>query len=208
MHQSYRFRLAAPLVAALLLSTGAAAQGGNQSDIGFPSVTGSGALGANMSGPGLRGVNELFARDSRATRFRNATVGCSVRTAARAYRDSVAGVPRDPRSAAVDALLAGSPSADAAAVAAALSRGAPAAAGETRALADALHGLYDPRTGCPDDAREFAEAPRWEEAIRMYRELLAALPDEALAPPAPELLAVHGALQSVLVRSTRRREGR
>ncbi|HYW09491.1 MAG TPA: hypothetical protein VE913_21195, partial [Longimicrobium sp.] len=106
------------------------------------------------------------------------------------------------------ALLAGSPSADAAAVAAALSRGAPAAAGPARALADALHGLYDPRTGCPDDPREFAEAPRWEEAIRSYRELLAALPDEALAPPAPELLAVHGALRSVLVKFTRRREGR
>ncbi|HYW09716.1 MAG TPA: hypothetical protein VE913_22320, partial [Longimicrobium sp.] len=118
MHRSHRFRLVAPLVGALLLATGAAAQGGNQSDIGFPIITGSGAVGGNMSGPGLRAGNALFARDSRSTRFRNATVGCSVRTAARAYRDSVAGVPRDPRSAAVDALLAGSPSADPAAVAA------------------------------------------------------------------------------------------
>ena len=208
MHRSLRFRLAAPLAATLLLAVGAAAQTGNQSDIGFPNVTGSGAVGGHLNGPGLRGANELFVHDALATRFRNAAVGCGVRSAARAYADSAAAAPRDPRSAAVYALLAGSPSADAGALAAALSRGAPAAAGEARALANALRGLYAPPTGCPDDAEEFAEAPRWEEAFQAYRAFLRALPDEALAPPAPELLAVHDALENVLVKSTRRRERR
>ena len=205
MHQSLRFCLAAPFAAVLLLVPArAAAQIGNQSDIGFPNTTGSGATGGSFAGPGLRVMNELFARDRSGTRFRSPGVGCAVRTAARAYADSVAAAPRASRSPAVDALLAGSPSADPAAVAAALSRGAPRAQEEARRLADALRGLYDPPTGCPDHAREFPEAGRWEEAIRAYRALLRALPDEALAPPAAELVAVHEALDGVLRKSTRR----
>jgi hypothetical protein len=208
MHQALRFRLAAPFAAMLLLPALAVAQAGNQSDIGFPNTTGSGASGGSFAGPGLRTVSDLFSREGQGTRFRSSGIGCAVRTRARAYADSVAAVPRPVRIAAVDALLAGSPSADPAAVAAALAGRAPRAREEARRLADALRGLYAPPSGCPDRTRDYPEAGRWEEAFRAYRAFMRVLPDEALAPPAPELLAVHDALREVLPRSTRRREGR
>ncbi len=204
MHPILRFCLAAPAAAVFLLPVRAAAQSGNQSDIAFPNTTGSGAAGGSFAGPGLRSVNALFASDALGTRFRSAGVGCTVRTAARMYADSVAAAPRGAGSPAVLALLLGTPSADAAAVASALSRGAPRAQEEARRLSDALHGLYAPPAGCPDDAGEFPEAGRWREAIRAYHALLRALPDAVLAPPPAELLTVHDALQGVLLKSTRR----
>jgi hypothetical protein len=148
-------------------------------------------------------VNGLFTSDASGTRFRSAGVGCAVRTVARTYADSVAAAPRGTGSPAVFALLMGTPSADAAAVASALSRGAPRAREEARRLSDALHGLFAPPAGCPDDADEFPEAGRWREAFRAYHALLRALPDEVLAPPSSELLTVHDALQGVLLKSTR-----
>jgi len=188
--------------AALLLAAAPIrAQTGNQTDIPIGPI--GAAAGGSYLGPGLRTVNELFARNGADdTVFRNAGLGCAVRTAERVYRDSVAPLPHTPAEAAVLTLLGilpGTP--DPAAVAAALSHGADPASPfglSARALADALNGLMRVPEGCPDERGAYAEAPRWQEAIRAFNDFIRHAPDAAFSPPAPELVAIHAALQTVV----------
>jgi hypothetical protein len=186
----------------------ASAQGGNQSDISGPVVTGSGAVGGSFLGAGLRSENEMFGRAGKEVVFRNARIGCAVRGAEAAYRDSAARQPQTPAQRRVFDLLAvnaGTPSADA--VAAALAHGAAAGSPlgmAARRLADALNGLMRDRGGCAQARQEYTEAPQWREAIDAFQRYVADAPASAFSPPAPELLAIHAALQRVVEEALRR----
>jgi hypothetical protein len=156
----------------------------------------------NTGSWGMRSVNELFARSGNGVVFRTAKLGCALRGAERAYRDSVATQPQTPAERRVLELLAidaGSPPVDA--VAAALAHGADPGSplGQAaRRLADALSGLMQDRAGCPDERAEYPEATQWEAAIDAFQDYVKDAPDSAFSPPAPELLAIHAALQRVV----------
>lgn len=186
-------------LAALALAAPARAQTGNQSDISGPLSTGPFA--------GMRLENELFSHAGNAVVFRNARTGCALRGAEQAYRDSVSSLPHTPAEQRVLDLLAvtpGTPPADA--VAAALAHGADPASplGQAaRRLADALKGLMQDRGGCGESRDDYPEAPQWQDAIDAFNDYVRTAPDSALSPPAPELIAIHDALQSVLTRALR-----
>jgi hypothetical protein len=188
----------AALASLALAAAPAAAQSGNVSD---PS-------GHYSNGSfGMRSVNELFSRRGNDVGFRSARIGCAVRFAERAYRDSVARQPQTPAQRRVFDLLGinpGTPSADP--VAAALAHGADPASPlgvAARRLADALKGLMTDREGCPEDRDEFPEAAQWQEAIKAFQAYVRDAPDLAFSPPAPELVVIHAALQEVIVRALR-----
>ncbi|HEV7589100.1 MAG TPA: hypothetical protein VGO40_13380 [Longimicrobium sp.] len=212
MTRATRSTLAALAVLALAAAP-AGAQTGNQSDITGPVITGSGPAGGSFLGAGLRSENELFGRAADAVVFRNARIGCAVRGAEAAYRDSVAREPQTPAQRRVLDLLAVNadrPAADpvAAAVAAALAHGADPGSPlgmAARRLADALDGLMRDRGGCAQARQEYTEAPQWREAIDAFQHYVHDAPDSAFSPPAPELLAIHAALQRVVEEALRRR---
>ena len=196
-------RLAVP-AAVLLAAAPARAQSGNQSDPGPPSISMAGE--GSFLGPGLRTENEMFARISDAdVVFRTASTGCAVRTARRAFADSVAIAPRTAAQLRVQTLLGlveGTP--DVNAVATALAKGADPASplGQaSRSLAQALLGLMRHPCTCSDDRDDYTEAPQWQEAIRAFNHYVRTAPDSAFAPPAPELVAIHDALQTVIWRT-------
>jgi len=193
--QRTRLLLLPALVLAGLAAAPAAAQVGNQSDISGPYSNG-------PFGAGMRTENELFGRAGDVVVFRNARIGCALRGAERAYRDSVANAPLTPSQERVLTLLgahAGTPSADA--VAAALARGAApdTPLGQAaRTLADALSGLMRDRGGCSSSREAYEEAGQWQQAIEAFKRYVHDAPDAALSPPAPELVAIHAALQAVI----------
>jgi hypothetical protein len=197
-------RLLVP-AALLLAAAPARAQVGNQSDVP-PTGPASGAAGSYL-GPGLRTENEMFARDrgGELTVFRNAATGCALRAAERLYRDSLAAAPRTPAQARVQTLLGllpGTP--DPEAVAAALAHGAEPTSPLGRAasaLAMALNGLMRDLGPCADRREAYTEAPQWQEAIRAFNAYIHTAPDAAFSPPAPELVAIHEALQTVVFRT-------
>ena len=190
-------------VAALAAAAAPArAQSGNQSDNSGPNVTGSGPNGGSYLGAGLRTENEMFGRSGDQVVFRTPAVGCALRGAERAYRDSVAATNPSPSERRVQALLGGAGDADA--VARALAHGAAPGSPlgrQARELADAMNGLMRDRGACADDRQAYAEAPQWKEAVRAFNEYVHHGPDEAFSPPAPELVAIHQALQSVVART-------
>jgi hypothetical protein len=197
--RTHLIRIALP-AALLLAAAPARAQVGNGTDAGFPPF--GGAASGSYLGPGLRTENEMFARAGDDVVFRNARTGCALRLAERTYRDSVASAPRTPSQARVQTLLGlipGTP--DVAAVAAALAHGAPAGSPLERAattLANALNGLMRDRGACPDTREGYDEAPQWQDAIRAFNDYMRVVPDAALSPPPPELIAIHEALQTVI----------
>jgi hypothetical protein len=186
-------------LASLALAAPARAQTGNQSDVSGP----------YSSGPfmGMRLENELFAHAGNQVVFRNARTGCALRGAEQAYRDSVSALPHTPAEQRVLDLLAvtpGAPPTDA--VAAALAHGADPSSplGQAaRRLADALTGLMQNRGGCGDSRDDYPEAPQWQEAIKAFNDYVHTAPDSAFSPPAPELIAIHDALESVVLRALR-----
>jgi hypothetical protein len=188
----------ATLASLALAASPARAQHGNHSDHSGHYNTGSW---------GMRSVNEMFAHNGNDdVVFRTPRIGCSLRGAERAYRDSVAGLPQTPAQRRVLDLLAinpgGTPSPDA--VAAALARGASPDSPlgmAARRLATALTGLMQERAGCPDDRGEYPEAAQWQEAVDAFQDYVRNAPDSALSPPAPELMAIHQALLSVINRT-------
>lgn len=204
-------------LALLALSHPARAQSGNQSDNSGPNVTGSGAMGGSFLGAGLRSENEMFGRYADDVVFRNARIGCALRTAERLYVDSVSSRPRTQAENQVLALL-GIPDASAAAAASPLVAVAGALAhGQApesplglaaRRLATALDGLMRPREGCPDTRAGYDEAPQWQEAIRAFKAYVHDTPDLAFSPPAPQILAIHAAMQSVVANTLRVRDAR
>jgi hypothetical protein len=160
----------------------------------------------NTGSWGMRSVNEMFAHNGNDdVVFRTPRIGCSLRGAEAAYRDSVATQPQTPAQRRVLDLLAinpGTPSPDA--VVAALARGAGPDSPlgmAARRLATALTGLIQARAGCSEDRGEYPEAPQWQEAIDAFQDYVRNAPDSALSPPAPELLAIHQALLSVINRT-------
>ncbi|HET7234591.1 MAG TPA: hypothetical protein VFJ16_31555 [Longimicrobium sp.] len=187
-------------VALILAAAPARAQSGNQSDIPIPPISGAGS--GSFLGPGLRAENEMFGRNNNGVVFRNAKTGCAIRNAAQAYRDSVATAPRTPSQAQVQTLLGAlDGTADPAAVESALAHGADPASDVGRAasaLANALNGLLRNRGGCSDDRNAYTEAPQWQEAIRAFNDYVRTAPDSMMSPPAPQLVAIHDALQSVI----------
>jgi hypothetical protein len=193
-----------PLLAAAALLAGAlpaAAQSGNQSDIPITPISGAG--GGSYLGPGLRTDNEMFTRTSGGhTFFRSAGMGCQLRTAEQAWRDSVAAAPRTPSEMRVQILLGalpGPPQVDTVAVA--LAHGAAPASPTgraARALAEALDGLLVNRCGCVERREEYVEAKPWQDAIRAFNDYVRIAPESAFSPPAPELVAIHAALQQVI----------
>jgi len=192
-------RLALP-AALLLAAVPARAQLGNQSD---PPPSGfGGAGGGSFLGPGLRTENELFSRVGRDVFFRDGRLGCALRTAESAYRDSVERASRTPSQARVVALLVAIPgTGDVAGMATALAHGADPASpfGQaSTALARSLEGLMRTRCGCVEKREGYDEAPQWQEAIRAFNEYLRIAPNSAFSPPAPELVAIHDALQRVV----------
>jgi hypothetical protein len=154
---------------------------------------------------GMRSVNELFSRSDNGVVFRTAKIGCSLRGAEQAYRDSVAGQPQTAEQRRVLDLLAidaGTPSADA--VAAALAHGADPGSplGQaSRRLADALNGLMRDLGACPQERGEYPEAAQWQAAVQAFQDYVNGAPDSAFSPPAAELLAIHDALRSVIERT-------
>jgi hypothetical protein len=183
----------AALASLALAAAPARAQHGNQSDNG----------GHYSNGTwGMRSVNEMFSRTGNDVVFRSARVGCEVRAADRAYRDSLGALPQTPAERRVLELLAidtGTPPVDA--VAAALAHGADAGSPLGRAarrLADALSGLMRDRPGCPRERDEYEESEQWKEALNAFQDYVQGAPDSAFSPPAPELVAIHAALQSVI----------
>ena len=189
----------AALASLAFAASPARAQHGNQSD----------HSGHYITGPwGMRSVNELFSRSGRGVVFRTARIGCAVRGAEQAYRDSVAPLPHTPAEQRVFDLLAvsaGSPPVDAVAAALAHGEGAGSPLGmAARRLADALNGLMRDRGACSDSREEYPEAPQWEEAIDAFQDYVRNAPDSAFSPPAPELVAIHAALQSVITRALAR----
>jgi hypothetical protein len=196
--------------AVVLAAAPAGAQIGGNTDIGPPVISTAG--GGSYLGPGLRTENEMFAGSGDDVTFRNAAIGCALRTAERLFGDSLATAPRTRSQLRVQTLLGlveGTP--DPAGVANALAKGADPASpfGQaSRALADALVGLMRDRCACVDDRDQYTEAPRWREAIRAFNHYVRTAPDSAFAPPAPELLAIHDALQTVVWRTLATRRGR
>lgn len=197
------FRLAVT-AAVLLAAAPARAQIGNQSDVGPPVISMGGE--GSFLGPGLRTENEMFARINDAdVVFRNAATGCAVRTARRLFGDSVATAPRTAAQLRVQTLLGlvqGTP--ETGAVATALAKGADPASpfGQSaRALANSLLGLMATPCICSDDRDDYTEAPKWQEAIRAFNHYVRTAPDSAFSPPAPELVAIHDALQTVIWRT-------
>jgi hypothetical protein len=193
--------------AAIAAAAPARAQIGNQSDTSGPIPTGSGPAGGSFLGPGLRTENEMFARTGNQVTFRNARTGCALRTAERSYRDSVAAVTPTPSEMRVQTLLgARDGAADPNAVATALAHGASPDSPLGRAaqsLANALNGLMRDRGGCADTREAYDEAPQWQDAVRAFNDYLRTAPDDAFSPPAPELVAIHDALQSVVYHTLR-----
>ncbi|HSU13337.1 MAG TPA: hypothetical protein VLK66_04510 [Longimicrobium sp.] len=193
--------------AAVLAAAPAAAQSGNNSDNSGFIPSGSGAHSGSFLGPGLRTENEMFARNGDRVTFRNARTGCALRGAERAYRDSIAATTPTAAEARVQTLLgARDGTGDADAVAAALAHGAAPDSPlgrAARSLADALNGLMRDRGACGADRDSFDEAPQWQEAIRAFNDYIHNAPDSAFSPPAPELLAIHDALQSVVYHTLR-----
>jgi hypothetical protein len=195
----------AALASLALAAAPARAQQGNNSD-------NSGHYSAGSWG--MRSVNELFSRVGNDVEFRSERIGCAIRGAERAWRDSVATHPQTPYQRFVSDLLTvggATPAADS--VTAALVRGAGPGTPLTQAarrLATALNGLMRDRGGCsqtPADSisgrrpDEFPEAPQWQEAIRAYQAYVRNAPDGVFSPPVPELVAIHAALQSVITRA-------
>jgi len=180
---------------ACLAAAPAAAQTGNQSDVSGPYSNG-------PFGAGMRSENEMFGRAGDVVVFRNARIGCALRGAERAYRDSVANLPLTPSQERVLTLLgahAGTPSADAVAAALARGSGPSSPLGQAaRRLADALNGLMRDRGGCSSSREVYDEAGQWQEAIEAFQQYAKNAPAEALSPPAPELIAIHDALQAVI----------
>jgi hypothetical protein len=204
-------------LAMLALSHPVRAQTGNQSDNSGPNVTGSGPMGGSFLGAGLRSENEMFGRYADDVVFRNARIGCAMRTAERMYVDSIEKMPRTPAELRVLALLdvAGARAAGDAspvdAVTLALAHGqAPGSplGVAARRLAVALDGLMRQREGCPDSRAGYEEAPQWQEAIRAFKAYVHDTPDLAFSPPAPEIVAIHAAMQSVVAYTLRVRDAR
>jgi hypothetical protein len=144
--------------------------------------------------------------------FRNAATGCAIRTARRLFGDSVAMAPRTAAQLRVQTLLGlvqGTPETDA--VATALAKGAAPASpfGQSaRALANSLLLLMATPCTCSDDRDAYTEAPQWQQAIRAFNHYVRTAPDSAFAPPAPELVAIHDALQNVIWRTLTTVRGR
>jgi hypothetical protein len=190
------------LAALLPAAAPALAQGGNQSDVTGPNITGAGAAGGSYQGAGVNTENEMFAGAGSQTVFRTARIGCAVRDAGRAFRDSVAAAALSASETRAHTLLGslqGSPRADE--VAAILAHGADPASpmGQAaRDLARALTNLLRDAGACAERREAFSEAPQWREAIRAFNEYVRRAPDSALSPPAPELVAIHQALQRVV----------
>ena len=211
MTRATRISLAAGAVLALAAAP-LAAQTGNQSEVTGPIVTGSGPAGGSFLGAGLRSENEMFGRVGDQVVFRNARIGCAVRGAANAWRDSVAVLPHTPAEQRVFDLVTaneGSPGADA--VAAALARGSDGGSPlgmAARRLADAMGGLLRNRGGCSQSRQDYSEAPQWQEAIEAFKAYVHDAPDSAFSPPAPELIAIHAALQSVVANALRGADAR
>jgi hypothetical protein len=183
----------AALASLALAASPARAQHGNHSDHSGHYVTGSWAM---------RSVNEMFSQNGNDVVFRNSRIGCALRGAERAYRDSVATQPQTPAQRRVLELLAidaGTPPVDAVAAALAHGDGAGSPLGvAARRLADALNGLMQERAGCSQARGEYPEAAQWQEAIDAFQDYVRHAPDSAFSPPAPELLAIHAALQRVV----------
>jgi hypothetical protein len=188
-------------LASLALAAPARAQTGNQSDVSGPYSNG-------IFSAGMRLENEMFSRAGNTVVFRNARTGCALRGAEQAYRDSVSPLPHTPAEQRVLDLLAvtaGTPPADA--VAAALAHGADPASplGQAaRRLSDALTRLMRDRGGCAESRDEYPEAPQWQEAVMAFNDYVRNAPDSAFSPPAPELVAIHQALESVVTRTLAR----
>jgi hypothetical protein len=193
-----------PLLAAAALAAGArpaAAQTGNQSDIPITPISAAG--GGSYLGPGLRTDNEMFTRTSGGnTFFRSAAMGCVLRTAEQVWRDSVAAAPRTPSERRVQILLGALPGpSQVDSVALALAHGADPASTTgraSRALAESLDGLLRDRCGCLERREDYVEAKPWQDAIRAFNDYVRIAPESAFAPPAPELVAIHAALQRVI----------
>lgn len=213
MTRATRSILAAAALLALAASPAAAQQVGN-TDASGPILTGSGPSGGSYLGAGLRSENEMFGRLGDDVVFRNARIGCAVRTAVDRWRDSVAPLPRTPAGQRVFALLIaneGMAGPEVEAVAAALARGADPASPlgvMSRRLALALAGLMRDRGGCPESRRDYPEAPQWQEAIAAFKAYVRDAPDSAFAPPAPEIIAIHAALQSAVTGALSQRDAR
>lgn len=192
----------AALAALALAAAPAAAQSGTGSNTTGPIITGSGPAGGSYQGAGLRSENELFGRARQATVFRNAALGCAARATARSFVDSLAGRSETLARARVRTLMGiyeGTPPLDE--VAAALAHGAAPSSPlgvASRRLAVAVDGLLRNRCGCPGSREEYPEAPQWQEALRAFNAYVHDAPAEALAPPAPELLAIHEVLFTVV----------
>lgn len=193
-----------------------AAQTGNQTDVTGPILTGSGPSGGSFLGAGLRSENEMFGRVGNQVVFRNARIGCAVRGAANAWRDSVQALQRSPAEQRVLDLVTASEGSPALAslgpsITAALTHGGDAGSPfglAARRLADAMGGLLRNRGGCTQSRQDYGEAPQWQEAIEAFKAFVHDAPDSAFTPPAPELIAIHAALQSVVANALSRADAR
>ena len=213
MTRATRSILTAAALLAVAASPAAAQQVGN-TDVSGPIITGSGPAGGSYLGAGLRSENELFGRLGDDVVFRNARIGCAVRVAVNRWRDSVANLPKTPAEQRVFALLVapeGSAGAEVAAVAAPLAHRADPTSTlgmMAQRLALSLAGLMRDRGGCPESRRDYPEAPQWQEAIAAFKLYVHDAPDSAFAPPAPELIAIHAALQSAVTGALSQRDAR
>jgi hypothetical protein len=61
-----------------------------------------------------------------------------------------------------------------------------------------VNGLLKDLGGCSDNRTEYPEAGQWQDAIHAFNEYVRTAPDAAFSPPAPELIAIHEALQRVV----------
>ncbi|HYJ78247.1 MAG TPA: hypothetical protein VEW03_01490 [Longimicrobiaceae bacterium] len=148
---------------------------------------------------------------------------CAVGSAIDAYRDSVSrsvsadSVRRDAERRVMELLAAdslqGASAVRAVADALAGPYGDESPVGRAaRRVAEALIGLLQPRGGCvvePAERREQGrrEAERWTRALRAYSDFIEAAPPSLFSPPAPELLALHDALEDVMGRVSVIRSG-
>lgn len=202
-----RSRRALALLAALAaLSAGAerlAAQTGNASDLPPPPPPTGFADHASPSRIASRYVAALRSDP------------CAVGNAIELYRDSLEGAPRDDsvKVAAERRVMELLTTADSSTAAPAVRAVADALRGPyepgsrvgraAQRVAEALLGLLQPRGGCAvgdDERREMGrrEASRWMRALRAYSDFIEFAPPGLLAPPPPELVALHDALESVL----------